>query len=169
MRIIDIPEFKDKTYVLAMPETTPLMEAIEAMVARNVGSVVVIEGTKVVGIFTERDLLIKVSGKKKKVEELNLAAVMTKSPKTAYMNDTVTDSMRRMSQGRFRHLPIVDDEKNLIGIVSQGDFVAYTWYDLFNQLRDRTKNSFLTNTQLWMLVLGPLIYILILKFFIMTQ
>ena len=122
--------------------------------------------TKVVGIFTERDLLVKVVGKRKKPEELTLVDVMTKNPKTASMNDSVTDSMRRMSQGRFRHLPVVDDHNNLIGIISQGDFVAYTWYDIFNKVTGETKRSFLTNTQLWMLVLGPLAYLLVLKFFI---
>lgn len=168
MRIIDIPEFKDKTFVLTMPETTNLMEAVETMAERNVGSVVVIKGTKVVGIFTERDLLIKVVGKKKKPEELTLKDAMTKKPKTAHMNDTVTDSMRRMTQGRFRHLPIVDDEQNLIGIVSQGDFVAYTWYDIFNKLAYHTKKSFLTNTQLWTLIFGLFAYILAMKLFVIT-
>lgn len=168
MRIIDIPEFKDKTYVLTMPETTNLMEAVATMAEHNVGSVVVVKGTKVVGIFTERDLLTKVVGKKKKADELTLNDVMTRDPKIAHMNDTVADSMRRMSQGRFRHLPIVDDEKNLIGIVSQGDFVAYTWYDVFSKLANHTKKSFLTNTQLWMLVLGLFAYIAALKLFVMV-
>lgn len=166
MRIIDIPEFKDKTDVLTMPEAANLMEVVAIMAQRNVGSVVVVRETKVVGIFTERDLLVKVVGKRKKPEELTLVDVMTKNPKTASMNDSVTDSMRRMSQGRFRHLPVVDDHNNLIGIISQGDFVAYTWYDIFNKVTGKTKRSFLTNTQLWMLVLGPLAYLLVLKFFI---
>ena len=67
-------------------------------------------------------MLIKVVGKKKKVEDLTLADVMTRNPKTASMNDAVSDSMRQMSQGRFRHLLVVDENKNLIGIISQGDF-----------------------------------------------
>ena len=166
MRIIDIPEFKDKTDVLTMPETANLIDVVTTMAERNVGSVVVVRETKVVGIFTERDLLVKVIGKRKKPEDLTLIEAMTKNPKTASMNDSVTDSMRRMSQGRFRHLPVVDDHNNLIGIISQGDFVAYTWYDIFTKVTGKTKNSFLTNTQLWMLVLGPLAYLLVLKFFI---
>lgn len=93
---------------------------------------------------------------------------MTKNPKTAHMNDTVADSMHQMSQGRFRHLPIVDDEKSLVGIVSQGDFVAYTWYDIFNKLAHQTRKSFLTNTQLWVLILGLLAYISAMKLFVIT-
>ncbi len=166
MRIIDIPEFKDKTDVLTMPETANLMDVVVKMAERNVGSVVVVRDSKVVGIFTERDLLTKVVGKRKKTEDLALIDVMTKNPKTASLNDTVADSMRRMSQGHFRHLPVIDDKKNLIGIISQGDFVAYTWYDIFTKITNQTKRSFLSNTQVWMLVLGPLAYLLVLKFFI---
>jgi CBS domain-containing protein len=166
MRIIDIPEFKDKTDVLTMPETANLIDVVVKMAERNVGSVVVVRDSKVVGIFTERDLLTKVVGKRKKVEDLSLIDVMTKNPKTASLNDTVADSMRRMSQGHFRHLPVIDDKKNLIGIISQGDFVAYTWYDIFTKITNQTKRSFLSNTQVWMLVLGPLAYLLVLKFFI---
>lgn len=166
MRIIDIPEFKDKTDVLTMLETANLMDVVVKMAERNVGSVVVVRDSKVVGIFTERDLLTKVVGKRKKAEDLALADVMTKNPKTASLNDTVADSMRRMSQGHFRHLPVIDDKKNLIGIISQGDFVAYTWYDIFTKITNQTKRSFLSNTQVWMLVLGPLAYLLVLKFFI---
>lgn len=166
MRIIDIPEFKDKTDVLTMTEDANLMDVVAVMAERNIGSVVVVRDSKVVGIFTERDLLVKVVGKRKKADELILVDVMTKNPKTASMNDTVSDSMRRMTQGRFRHLPVVDENKNLIGIISQGDFVAYTWFDIFTKLTGTTKRSFLSNTQLWMLVLGPLAYLLVLKFFI---
>ena len=166
MRIIDIPEFKDKTDVLTMPEAANLMDVVVKMAERNVGSVVVVRDSKVIGIFTERDLLTKVVGKRKKAEDLTLVDVMTKNPKTASLNDTVADSMRRMSQGHFRHLPVVDDKKNLIGIISQGDFVAYTWYDIFTKITTQTKRSFLSNTQVWMLVLGPLAYLLVLKFFI---
>ena len=166
MRIIDIPEFKDKTDVLTMPEAANLMDVVVKMAERNVGSVVVVLDSKVIGIFTERDLLTKVVGKRKKAEDLTLVDVMTKNPKTASLNDTVADSMRRMSQGHFRHLPVVDDKKNLIGIISQGDFVAYTWYDIFTKITTQTKRSFLSNTQVWMLVLGPLAYLLVLKFFI---
>lgn len=166
MRIIDVPEFKDKTDVLTMPETANLMDVVVKMVERNIGSVVVVRDSKVVGIFTERDLLTKVVGKRKNPEDLTLVDIMTKNPKTASLNDTVADSMRRMSQGHFRHLPVVDENKNLIGIISQGDFVAYTWYDIFTKFTTQTKRSFLSNTQLWMLILGPLAYLLVLKFFI---
>jgi len=163
MRIIDVPEFKDKTNVLTVLPETPLSKVVSDMAARNVGSAVVLKNGKLAGIFTERDLLIKVIGKGKSVADLTVADVMTKNPHAAKMEDDVNESLRRMSQGRFRHLPIVDDQKNLVGLLSQGDFVAYTWSDLMGRVGKHTKMSFLTNSQLWLLVLGPIAYIILAK------
>lgn len=167
MRIIDIPEFKDKTNVLTFTEDEALAVVVETMAKKKIGSAVIVKGTKVIGIFTERDLLVKVAGERKNIADLKVKDVMTRKPNTAHMNDNVTDSMRRMSQGRFRHLPIIDDDKNLVGIISQGDFVAYTWFDLFNRATGLTKKSFFNNTQLWMLILGPLVYLVFLKFILL--
>ncbi len=72
--------------------------------------------------------------------------------------DSILSSLRRMSQGHFRHLPIVDENKKLVGLVSQGDFVALTWGQLFHHLRQDTKSSFMTYTQLWMMIIGIMIY-----------
>lgn len=163
MRIMDVPEFKDKTNVLTVLPDAPLEQVIAEMAGRNVGSVVVVKDDKLVGIFTERDLLVKVMGKNKAVKSLKVSDVMTKNPHSAKMDDDVDISLRRMSQGRFRHLPIVDENKHVVGLLSQGDFVAYTWGDLMSRVGRHTKLSFLTNSQLWLLVLGPIAYIILIK------
>lgn len=69
------------------------------------------------------------------------------------------DSLRRMSNGRFRHMPIIDEKDNVKGMISQGDFVAVTWSQLFSKFKQLSKASFLSYTQLWMLVIGILAYI----------
>lgn len=163
MRIMDVPEFKDKTNVLTVEPESPLEQAVSEMAGLNVGSAVVLKNGKVVGIFTERDLLVKVVGKGKSIKDLVVADVMTKNPHVAKLEDDVNESLRRMSQGRFRHLPIVDNDKNLVGLLSQGDFVAYTWSDLMSRVGHHTKLSFLTNSQLWLLILGPVAYIVLAK------
>lgn len=168
MKIADIPEFKDKRNVFSLSEDVLLQDAVEIMADKNFGCVVITRDKKVVGIFSERDLMRRVVAKKLDPSKVALKDVMTKNPHVAYLNDDISNSMRRMSQGRFRHLPIIDEKENLVGLLSQGDFVAYTWFDLFNRLTKKTASSFFSNTQLWMLVLGPLVYLLVLKFFILS-
>ena len=63
------------------------------------------------------------------IEKTPLSAVMTTNLSTANIDDRISDSLRRMSQGRFRHMPVIDNEGNLKGLLSQGDFVAYTLSD----------------------------------------
>jgi CBS-domain-containing membrane protein len=63
-----------------------------------------------------------------------------------------------MTSGHFRHLPVVDDDGNLTGMVSQRDFVAITWEQLFGQFKNKTKSSFLTFSSVWMLCIGMVLY-----------
>lgn len=158
MRIIDIPEFRDKGSVLEFSKDTPLLDACQKMASLGYGSSVVTESGKLIGIFTERDLLIKVAGKGLDMKKLKLKDVMTLNPKTASLEDSVITSLRRMSKGRFRHLPVVDAHHKVIGIVSQGDFVAVTWGQLFYRLGQHAKSSFFENTQIWMIFAGVLVY-----------
>ena len=168
MKITEIPEFKDKKELLILKSTETVEAAAKQMTKYNYGATVVVDNNKLSGIFTERDLLVKVVAEGKNYKSAIIADFMTKKVKTANLDDDVYDSMRRMSQGRFRHLPIVDDKGAVIGMVSQGDFVAITWTQLFHQLKSHTKMSFSSNTQIWMFIISiltyfALMYVLILK------
>jgi CBS domain-containing protein len=166
MKIIDIPEYKDKKNLLILDENTSLYDATRQMKERNYGAVIVTRAGKLCGIFTERDLLIKVAGAGKEIKGLLLTDVMSTDIKTAHPTDTVYESMRRMSQGRFRHLPVVESDGQISGLVSQGDFVAITWYQLFQQLKTHTKSSFITFSQLWLMIISFLAYLTVMLFFI---
>ena len=119
MRIIDMPEFRDKTQVLSFDEETTLKKAIDEMADKNYGACLVTRKDKLAGIFTERDLLRKVAPKGLDLKKKKLKDVMTKNLKTAQVTDDVADCLRRMSQGRFRHMPVVDDKKNILGMLSK--------------------------------------------------
>lgn len=153
MKISDIPEYKDKRQILMLDKQITVFDAAKKMKELNYGAALVTENGKLSGIFTERDLLMKIAAQGKEISGVKLADVMTSPVKTAHIDDTVYDSMRRMSQGRFRHLPVVDNNGEITGLISQGDFVAITWYQLFQQLKTQTKSSFMTFTQLWILVI----------------
>lgn len=130
MRISDMPEFRDKSDVLTFKPTDTLATAIAAMSKKNYGAVLITDKDKLVGIFTERDLLRRVAAENMDLKKTKLQDVMTKKLKTAKIDDNVTDSLRRMSQGRFRHMPVIDENDKIMGMLSQGDFVAYTLSDL---------------------------------------
>ena len=158
MKIVDIPQYKDRKALLVMAPTTSLLDAIKRMQELNCGSVMITKGAKLIGIFTERDLLVKVVANNLNIQDLKLEDVMNKKVYTANAQDNVYDSMRRMTEGRFRHLPVVDEKGDLVGMVSQGDFVAITWQQLFEQFKNKTKSSFFSMSSVWMLSIGMLVY-----------
>ena len=164
MKITDIPEYKDKEKLLALEENTMVSEAAKLMKENNYGATVVLNEGKLSGIFTERDLLVKIVAEGKDYNKLKLKDVMTKDVKTAKENDEVMASVRRMSNGKFRHLPIMDDNDRVVGMISQGDFVAATWAQLFFRLKEQTKASFISYTQLWILAICILLYVTVLLF-----
>lgn len=165
MKIKDIPEYHDRGEVLILEEKTPVVDAAQKMRAMNYGSTLVSKGGTLSGIFTERDLLIKVAGEGRNMNDLTLKDVMTRNPKTASEDDDVSTSMRRMSQGRFRHLPIVDEKGTVTGFVSQGDFVAITWPEIFQRLKSKTQSDFINYTQLWMMVAVILAWLTLIPLF----
>ena len=158
MRISDIPEFKDKTHILSIAKSVKISECTRKMSEHNYGSIVITEKKKVIGIFTERDLLNKVVSKSIDPDKVKVEKVMTKNIATATIEDQISATIRRMSQGNFRHMPIVDDKNELVGMISQGDLVSYSWSEIFHYLGMKTKSSFMTNTQLWMLLFVLVLY-----------
>ncbi len=99
-----------------------VVEALELMAEKNIGSVVVMDGDQLAGIFTERDYARKgiIQGRKSKstpVSDVMTANVFTVTPK---MN--IEDCMNLFSNKRIRHLPVVDDGQ-VIGLLSIGDIV----------------------------------------------
>jgi CBS domain-containing protein len=107
--------------VTLSPEAT-VKDACERMRDRRIGAVLIIEADRrLVGIFTGRDAVHRVLAEGKNAARTTLAEVMTRDPYTMPPGNTAIEALRRMEDGRFRHLPIVDDGK-VVGIVSRFDF-----------------------------------------------
>jgi CBS domain-containing protein len=100
--------------VSVAPEET-VQVAIARMLEENVGSVVVSEEGRLVGIFTERDLL-RLAGDGRDFVELRIGEVMTRRPVTVPQDTDVLEAARIMSERQIRHLPILDGE-HLLGVV----------------------------------------------------
>jgi CBS domain-containing protein len=108
--------------VTAEPDETAAA-AIRRMLERNVGSVVVCDGTVPVGIFTERDVL-RLAGAGADFETTVLRQAMTADPLTISADDGILDAAKLMGARRLRHLPVVEGG-NLVGMVSIRDVLGY--------------------------------------------
>ena len=82
--------------------------------------------------------------------------------KTATPDDQVIDWLRQMSNERFRHIPVVDADGRLINLLSQGDFVSFTWPELLLNIREKTAETLRSNyAPVPILIGGLMVYTLI--------
>lgn len=106
------------------PEAT-VMEAVHLMNEHKIGALLVHRGKRLLGIFTERDVLVRVADAEVDLNTTPVQQVMTTNLHTENSSITVSDAMKIMTTEKFRHLPIVDGEK-LMGVVSIGDLMMRT-------------------------------------------
>lgn len=102
------------------PAGTTISDAARLMKQRNVGALMVVENDKLVGVFTERDGLFRVLAEGLDGGATPLSKVMTGNPQTIDPNSGFTQALQMMHEGRYRHLPVVEDGR-VIGIVSVSD------------------------------------------------
>lgn len=109
--------------IVTVKPTTGLREACDLLAERKIGAVVVTapDGS-VAGILSERDIVRGLAEQVAQSLEATVADFMTAPVQTCTSDDTADDAMRRMSEGRFRHLPVVDGG-TLVGVISIGDVV----------------------------------------------
>jgi CBS domain-containing protein len=110
---------------VAVPLGTTIGEAARVMKERRIGCVLVEEGGRLVGIFTERDILTKLVGTGYDPAKVQVDAVMTRNPETLTPDDPIAFAMQLMSVGGFRHVPLVDADRRPVGILSVKDIVDY--------------------------------------------
>lgn len=99
--------------------------AVELMRDRRIGCLLVTDGERLVGIVTERDLLIKVLGKVTDLQLITVEQVMTADPEVLRLDDAIVFALNKMSVGGFRHVPLVDDAHRPAGVVSVKNIVEY--------------------------------------------
>jgi CBS domain-containing protein len=110
---------------VAVPLGTTIGEAARVMKERRIGCVLVEDGGKLVGIFTERDILTKLVGTGYDPAKVRVDGVMTRNPETLTPEDPIAFAMQLMSVGGFRHVPLVDADRRPVGILSVKDIVDY--------------------------------------------
>lgn len=107
-------------YYLAADQT--VREASRYMTERRVGAVSVLDGTRLVGILSERDVMARVVAKGLDPDRTRVGDVMTRELVVANGADTHEDGLRKMKQAGCRHLPVVDGDR-LVGMIAQRDLL----------------------------------------------
>jgi CBS domain-containing protein len=105
-------------------------EAVEAMNQHRTGCVLVTEDDRLVGVFTERDVLTKLVCQEVDVDAIRVASVMTADPECLTLDDGIAYALNMMSVGGFRHIPLIDADRHPTGVVAMRDVVDYM-VDLF--------------------------------------
>jgi CBS domain-containing protein len=130
MAILDLC---DEESAAVHPEST-VAEAIRLMLARRVGAVVVVDANRVVGIFTERDVLKKLALSGRDPEKLSVSELMTTPVDTASLQTSPGDALASMLEHHFRHLPVVDSSGRLRGVLSIRNLLHGQMQELRRQL-----------------------------------
>jgi CBS domain-containing protein len=101
---------------------TSVLDALKLMADKNIGALMVIDGERLAGIFSERDYARKVTLKGKSSRELTVAEIMTTDVISVRPEQTIVDCMELMTEKRIRHLPVIDAGRT-VGVISIGDVV----------------------------------------------
>jgi CBS domain-containing protein len=110
--------------------------ALEMMEQRKVGALVVTEEGALVGIISERDFAREMITADKGPRDILVSDIMTKKVHTVDPTKTMADCMAMMTKRRIRHLPVIDDDGRLVGLVSIGDVVRAVITDQESLIED---------------------------------
>ncbi len=110
---------------LILDTKTSLSEALSQMRENRRGCALLVTDGKLKGIFTERDVLMKVVGKPIDLEHTPASAYMTPDPVALHADDVVAFALNKMVIEGFRHIPLVDEEKRPVGVVSMREIIEY--------------------------------------------
>ena len=138
-QLLDSKKYKE---VISITQNRPVFDALVIMAEYKIGALVMLDGEKLVGIFSERDYAREVILKGRSSKTTQIAEVMTHKVLSAGPNDSVEQGMSIMADHHIRHLPVVVNDQ-VIGMLSIGDLVKETLsyqQDLIKQLEGYIKN-----------------------------
>jgi CBS domain-containing protein len=111
--------------VLTTGRESTVLEAAILMNEHKVGALVVLEGGRIVGMFTERDVLRRVVGEVRDPAHTHVEEVMTTEVVCCRPETTLDEARGAMMNRRIRHLPVINDQDEMVGLVSIGDLNAH--------------------------------------------
>ena len=108
--------------IFSMSPDATLQQVAEELTRRKIGAVLIMDGDRLAGILSERDIVRQIAGSGGKALSASAASVMTQKVETATVDDTIDEVLTRMTNSRFRHMPVVVEGK-VTGLISIGDVV----------------------------------------------
>lgn len=120
--ICELPELQP---VISASSTDSLRTVINLMVDKRVGCIVIVEDGRVAGVFSERDVLRKVTLTGIDIDATPVGELMTKNPETLRQDDELVYALHQMALGGYRHIPLLDGDGAPVAVVSMRDIVGY--------------------------------------------
>ncbi len=120
--------------VVNVPRSITVLKAVEIMAAGQVGTVLVVDGNRLEGIFSERDVMLRVVLEGRDPRTTKVEEVMTSPVQTISMHAKGDDALRLMVQEHIRHLPVVDEKGHAQAIVSMRSLLEEQVKELNQQL-----------------------------------
>ena len=111
-------------FTAVTPQTT-VQEVLSLMSERAIGCVMITDNDQLLGIFSERDVLMKIADNYVHMKNLSIDQIMTRHPVSVYETDTPAKAMNLMAVGSFRHIPVLDVDEKVVGIVVPTRITAY--------------------------------------------
>ena len=116
---------KKGSAVVTIAPAASLADAAKLLSSHRIGAVIVTDPeARVIGVLSERDIVRALADRGAAALDLRVEQAMTRRVVTTVESDTVGEIMERMTAGKFRHIPVVEDDR-LVGVVSIGDVVKY--------------------------------------------
>jgi CBS domain-containing protein len=109
----------------AVTPQTPLSEVAELMAADDVGAVPIVEGDRLVGIVTDRDIVVRAIAQGKDPRGMPAAEVSSRELVTVNPDDDLSDALKLMAQYQVRRLAVTAEDERLVGVVSQADVALH--------------------------------------------
>jgi len=119
--------------VTVKPDAT-VMEAVRTMVQESIGAIGVTDGMRLIGIFSERDLMFRVISQKRDPDQTLVQDVMTAPVETIHRDSTADEALKVMLEKHIRHLPIAERDGRLSGMISMRNLLHDKVEELTGQL-----------------------------------
>jgi len=100
---------------------TAVSQAAELMASEDVGSLPILDGDRLTGVVTDRDIVVRAVAAKKDPQGMPVREIATHDPVTEGANDDLSDARRLMPTYQVRRLPVVDEDNRLVGVLAQAD------------------------------------------------